>query len=482
MGRIVGQEGSLKVLSAEELDQIHTASLTILETTGVRFDDLATVNLLVRSGALQGPTKGTVTFPSHIVEEALQKVPDKFIYGARNPSYDLVMDGTRPYAHSLGGNSSIVDLDSGEVRPSTMRDVQETTRLIDGLENLHSVGDFVWAMDAPHEMVVLHTIHGIMMNTEKFVWGFALRKEEVDYLVRMWECIAGGTEELRKRPLFSIYVSPTSPLTYAKDVCQVIVRAAEFGVSIDFVPCPILGATAPITLAGGLVQQNVEWLAGLVLAQTVHPGLQVQYSARVLPMDMRSGRSLWGPVEVGLASVALVQIAHHYGVPADVYGISSDVSKCLDIQAGLESMMNGLLPALAGADGLSGAGGWEAASSYERLVIDNEIFGLIFRALEGIQIDNERLAVEIIQKVGPMGNFLSETHTLKYLKAGEVRQSELFDRSRRESARLGESQIRKIAKERAKAILKEHTVEPVDHDVAKDVEKILKEAQRVLTK
>src|SRR3990172_1631553 len=175
----------------------------------------------------------------------------------------------------------------------------------------------------------------------------------------MWACRAGGLEELRKRPLFTVYGSPSSPLTYDSRVSEVMLRAVESGIPVDIIPCPISGGTAPVTLAAGLAQQNAELLAGVMLLQTVTTHLPIQYSGRLSLLDLRSGKNVWGLPEMGLASAATVQIAHRYHMTADVYGVTMD-GNMWDVQAGLERMMCALLPALAGADNLSGMGGaWE---------------------------------------------------------------------------------------------------------------------------
>jgi len=241
-------------------------------------------------------------------------------------------------------------------------------------------------------------------------------------------------------------------------------------------------AVIPVTLAGSLVQQNAETLAGLVMMQLVNAGTPFMYCPRVFPIDMLSGMTSSG-VEVGLLSVGCVQLAKYYGFPSGVYGLDTS-SKTLDEQAAFEKGLNGILPALAGANMLSGAGCIEGAItvSYEQLVIDDEIFGMIFRAVKGIEVDEERLAIDVIAKVTrEASNFLQQMHTVKHFPE-EYYLPKLSDRtSRSRWQEMGSKNIVEVAREKARKILAEHQPPPLDKDAVKEIKKILKRATTTLT-
>lgn len=472
----------LKVLTDDQVDAIHEASLRILEKTGVRFDSEDARKRLVKAGASEHPTrKNVLTFDRGMVEDAIKKIPRYGRYYARNPKNDLVFDGEHMYAHSLGGNPNILDLETGEYRMATLADVEKTTRVMDALPNCHSISTLVVATDVPPELLVIKTQEAMMKNSDKSMSSYAVNVETVDILAKMWACVVGGMEELRKRPLLDVYGSPSSPLTYDAHAADVMLRGAEYGAPVDIVPCPICGGTAPLTLAGGLAQQNAEVLAGVMLVQTVSTKLPMQYSARLSMMDLRNGFNVWGNPEMALASSAAVQLAHRYGMIADVYGVTSDVHGW-GMQMGLERMITALVPALAGADHLSGMGGaWDNAASYESLVIDNEIYEDVFRVVRGVDVDEERLALDVIDKVGHMGNFLAQPHTMKYFRMGEVRHSNLYDKRTGEKVRKeGLRQLQLDAREAVKRILKEHQPNPLDRDVERELEKVVKEASKTL--
>jgi trimethylamine--corrinoid protein Co-methyltransferase len=472
----------LKVLEDEQVDAIHEASLTLLERTGARFDSPEALRRLEREGAQEHPTrKNVLTFPRSFVEEALRKIPQYGAYCARDPKNDVTFDGEHTFAHALGGNPAILDSETGTIRSSTLRDVEETTRLQDALKNCHTASPLVVATDVPGPLLVIKTLEAMIRNTTKCVPGYALRTSEVDVLLEMGAVVAGGAEELRRRPFFTLYGSPSSPLTYDSHVCDVMLRAAEHGIPVDVVPCPIAGGTAPLSLAGGLAQQNAELLAGVMLLQTVDPRLPTQYSGRLSFLDLRSGKNLWGLPELGLVSAATVQIAHRYHMTADVYGVTTDANGW-DMQIGLERMMAALPPALAGADNLSGIGGaWENAGSLEMAVIDDEVYEDVFRLVRGIDVDADRLALEVIDKVGPMGNFLAQRHTMKYLREGEMRNSPLWDKRTMDRAlHEGIRPIQDAARDRVRTILQEHTVTPLDGDIDRELTHVVTEGGKRL--
>ena len=472
----------LEVLSDEQVDEIHEASLKILEKTGVRYDSPNAYERILKNGAVKHPTrKNVLTFPRSMVEDSIKHIPHYGRYAARDPKNDLVFDGEHQFAHCLGGNPSIFDLETGVSRMATLKDVEDTTKIMDALPTCHSVSNFVVATDVHPKLLVVKTMEAMMKNSSKCISGYALKVEEVDTFLKMWSAVVGGPEEIRKRPVFTVYGSPSSPLTYDEHAADVMIRGAEYGVPVDIVPCPICGGTAPVTLAGGLAQQNAELLGGVMLVQSVDDKLPMQYSGRLSMLDLRSGNNVWGVPEMSLVSAATVQIAHRYNMIADVYGVTTDVNGW-DMQTGIERTMAALTPALAGADNLSGiGGGWDNAGSYEMLVIDNEIYENVFRIIRGIEVDDGHMALDVIDKVGPMGNYLAQMHTMDYFRKGEIRVSPLMDKRTSERVRKeGFRPLQVVAKDVVKKILKEHEVTPLERDTEQEVTRIVKEAEKEL--
>lgn len=473
----------LRVLTEDQIDSIHEATLKILERTGIRFDSEDARKRLLNAGAAPHPSRRCViTFPRTMVEESIKKVTQHNVLYARDRSWDIQYDGYHMYPYAGGGDPKILDLETGLQRPSTYADVEMAARLGDALENNHFAASLVMATDVPHELLVLKTMEATMKNSVKAATGYAPNKESVDYLVKMWACVSGGIEELRRRPLFSLSGSPSSPLTFAENNCDVLLRSVEHGIPFTVVPCPICGETGPMTLGGSLAQQNAEQLGGVMLMQTVTTELPMVYAGRVCVMDPRSGKDLWGLPESALVSAALVQIAKRYRMVSDTSGMATDITRW-DMQIGFEHMMTALLPSLAGADSIAGLGsGWEGASSLEMMVVNNEVFNDISKIIRGIQFGELDLEAELIDKVGHMGSFLAERHTIDTIRKEGVRISSLWDRRNSErAAKEGCVALQGRARDRVKELLTEHVPMPLDRDVERDVELVIKEASSNLT-
>jgi trimethylamine--corrinoid protein Co-methyltransferase len=472
----------LEFLSRNQVKKIHSASLKVLEEVGVAVYEDSFLKFLADSGVNVDFDKKTVRISPSLVMESIKKAPKQVTLYARDPKYDVELEDGKIYAHALGGAATVVDLDSGEVRPSTRKDVADLTRMVDALPNIHTCTMIALPCDVPEQVRDVYCTAEQFQNTAKNMDATPLSDKGFPYMVELAETVVGGEEELRKRPIITCSFSPTSPLKFSDDVVKIMVQGAKLGLPMAVLPCPMAGATSPVTLAGSLVQQNAETLAGLVMIQLVNAGTPFMYCPRVFPIDMLSGMTSSG-VEVGLLSAGCVQLAKYYGLPSDVNGLDTS-SKTLDEQVAFEKGLNGILPALAGANMLSGAGCIEGAItvSYEQLVIDDEIFGMIFRAVRGIEVDEERLAIDVIAKVAhDASNFLQEMHTLKHFRQ-EYYPPKLSDRTSRSRWQgMGSKNIVKVAQEKARKILAEHQPASLDKDVVKGIKKILKRATNTLT-
>jgi len=472
----------LEFLSNDQIKKIHSASLKILEDVGVAVYEDSFLKFLADLGVNVDFNKKNVRFSPSLVMECIKKTPKRVMLYARDPKHDVELDDGKIYAHAVGGAATVVDLDSGEVRPSTRKDVADLTRIIDALPNLHLCTMVVLPCDVPEQVRDVHCMAEQFQNTGKNVDATPLSDKGFPYMVELAQTVVDGEEELRKRPIITCSFSPTSPLKFSGDVVRIMVQGAKLGLPLAVLPCPMTGATSPVTLAGSLVQQNVETLAGLVMIQLVNAGTPFLYCPRVFPIDMQSGMASSG-VELGLLSVGCVQLARYYDFPSGVYGLDTS-SKTLDEQVAFEKALNGILPALAGANMLSGAGSIEGGItvSYEQLVIDDEIFGMIFRAVRGIEVDEERLAIDVIAKVArETSNFLQQMHTLKHFRQ-EYYLPKLSDRTARARwQEMGSKNIVEVAREKVRKILAEHRPPPLDKDVVKKIEKIVKRATKTLT-
>lgn len=470
----------LKFLSRDQIEKIHQATLEILEDVGVLIHDINFLKFMGEAGAIVDYDRKRAKMPSSLVEESVKKAPRHVTFYARDARNNVRFDEEKIFTHPVGGAANVFDLDSGAVRPGNRNDVENLTRLVDALPNIHTATMIVYPGDVPERLRDIHGVEAILRNTGKNFDATPYTDASFPYIIKMVEAVT-GEEELKKRPIITVSVSPTSPLQFSSDVTKIMTRATRHRLPIAVLPCPLAGATSPVTLAGTLVQQNVEMLAGITMVQLLNPGNPVQYSPRCIPLDMLTGQACAG-VESPLMSVGCVQLAKHYGLPSDVYGLDTD-SKTLDEQVSIERTMSGLLPALAGANALSGAGCVEGGItvSYEQLVIDDEIFGIIFRAVRGIDFDEEKLAVDVIKKVVlESSNFLQQKHTLQHFQS-EYFMPKLLNRAARARwERMGSKSIVDVAREKAKKILAEHQPPPLEEDAKKRIAEILKAATKAL--
>jgi len=471
----------LKFLSQNEIEKIHNASLQVLEEAGVSIQDPDFLRFLADAGATLDYEKKRARIPPALVNESMKKAPRQMTFFARDPKHDVKFEGGGIHAHPTGGAANVLDLDSGTARLATRKDVEDLTRVVDALSNIHTQVMIAYPSDVPERLRDVYAVDAVLRNTGKNFDATPYNDESFKFIIEMIKAVQ-GEDELARRPIITASASPTSPLQFSTEVTRITSRATKHNLPIAVLPCPLAGATSPVTLAGTLVQQNAEMLAGITMVQLLNPGNPVLYSPRCIPLDMLTGQACYG-IEATMMNVGCVQLAHYYGLPCDVYGLDTD-SKILDEQAGLERAMAGLLPALAGADSLSGAGCIEGGItvSYEQLVIDDEIFGMIFRAAKGIDVSEEKLAIDVITKVArEASNFLEQKHTLKHFQSEYFRPKLASKEARARWEKRGSKSMVEVAREKVRKILAEHKPLQLDEDVRKRVEEIVKTATKSLT-
>jgi trimethylamine--corrinoid protein Co-methyltransferase len=465
----------LKILSDEDIERIHQATLRILAETGVVLDHPSTQELLRSAGALE--ERGRVKLMPELVETCLAKCPPTFCLRGRDGSTKTMGDGALHF-HNLGGARDLFDPVSGSKRYATIKDLQDATRLLDALENCHTVTPFFTPCDVPGELMSLMMYRHALPHTTKPLQGPGVQyPAEVQYALRLAEVIGPPREVL------SLAVSPVSPLTIPAHEAEAILEIARAGIAFGPLPCPTAGATAPLSMAGALAQQNAEVLASLVLAQVAHPGLPMIYCGRLAMMEPRTGISVWGGIELALVSAATVQLGHFYHLPVNVYGFSTN-SHVLDIQDGFERGINAAIPAMAGADELSGIGEMEAgvSGSFAQMVADDEFAGGVLRLQRGFEVNEHALAVEVIARVmNGTRNFLGQKHTMQFLKSGEVRMTRLAERGSWETWESGGRQgLADRAQAEAERLLREHQVEPLGDSQIKELDAIMASAEKDL--
>jgi trimethylamine--corrinoid protein Co-methyltransferase len=410
------------IMNQDNIEQIHKTSVQILTETGIVLGHQEAKTLLLDYNARL--ENGRVLFPEAIIEESLSHIPENVILTGRDPQQSIELSGSQCFPHNVGGVPNLYDPSTGTRKPAVRSDNIQATRLLDALPNIASITPLFTPQDVPGPEMTLWMAYDTLLNTTKpFRSPGVQTREEVRSIVEMFRIVV-------PQGRFTIGVSPVSPLTFPKGIVDALFEVARQDQILGPLPCPILGATAPMSIAGGLALQNAEVLAAIVLAYLINPGLPIIYKGRLSIMDPFTGLSVWGNPEIGLISSATVQLAHYYGIPVDVYGLSTN-AHTLDIQNGYERSLNALLPAVAGADEISGCGEMEAglSSSLAQIVIDDEILASIVRVCSGFEVNPDSLGAKVITNaMNGSRNFLAERHTLNYLRSGEVLQTSLVTR------------------------------------------------------
>lgn len=461
----------LTILTDEEVEGVHQATLHILSEVGIVLTQPEAREVLAGAGATVRDDR--VLLPPDLVEQALAQCPHQVTVRGRDGEPVVLGDGTLHW-HNLGGAPDVYDPRTGQRRSAAVQDAHASARLLDALDSVTTVTPFFTPQDVPGPLMSLTMYRQTLPHTTKPVQGPGVQTAaEVDYAVRMAAVIGPPPEVL------TLGISPVSPLIFPDDVAGAMITVARTGVPLTPLPCPIAGATAPMSLAGSLAQQNAEVLASVVLAQSVQPGLPIVYCGRLAMMEPRTGLSVWGGVELGLASAATVQIGHRYSLPVNVYGFSTN-AHVLDLQNGYERALNAAIPALAGADELSGIGEMEAGvmGSYAQMVCDDEIAASVGRLRRGFAADEEALAVKVIAAVmDGSRNFLEQRHTVRYLRSGEILYTRLAERrSWGEWDRTGRDGMAERAQAEAERLLAEHEVPPLTGEQERELDAIMQEA------
>ncbi|MFC1893452.1 trimethylamine methyltransferase family protein, partial [Chloroflexota bacterium] len=388
------------------------------------------------------------------------------------------LGGNRVYAGTGGTALYIYEPDTRKKRPATLEDLKRIAKLVDHLDNIHLFMLPTYPNELPVEQVDINRFFTGLDNTTKHIMGGVYTLDGVLQVIRMAEIVAGSAEALRQRSLISMITCSISPLKIDGNYGDLVIAIAKSGIPLVCPAEPLCGATSPITLAGNLAIQTTDSLIGVMLTQIVNPGTPVIFGSVATNTDLRNLNYLAGSVEMGLLNAAGAQMAQFYQLPFYATGGMTD-SKVLDAQSGYESAITSLLCALAGANYIHDAAGlmeFAMTMCYEKLVIDNEILGMVLRAVEGIRVDEDTLAFDLIKEVGPGGNFVSAKHTRHFMRS-EHYQPSLSDRSSREE---WEAKGGKSAWERAAVKVKEILDTP-NYSLPADVRKqVLSEIEGIV--
>jgi len=465
----------LQVLDDREIERIERTALQLLANVGVSVAHRRALELLHGAGCRVD--RGRVQIPPDALQSGLGRLSRRIAFRSADGATELALGDGALRVHNMGGPAYVLDLETGARRPALLKDAVDFARLLDGLAHVDVAIPIVDPQDVPPPVMRLESWAATLRHCRKPLGGFTAENPgEVRYAAAMAEACLGTARP--DSPVLSVAVSPTSPLRFTDAAAGAIVAAAEVGAQLVPLSAPTLGAASPLSLAAGLALQHAEVLASLLLFALARPGLPAMYASRISSLDMRSATSTWGGSTVGLAGAAATQLAHHLGLACDVYGLSSG-SPHVDAQMAYEKCANAMLPALAGADVLSGIAFLDngVVAGYDVAVFDDELVGLLKHTAQGCLADDESLAYDLMSDVILAdGNFLAEPHTVAQIRQGRTWLPGLSRRSS-EGSDVG---LAGRARARARQILSTHEVEPLPEDAEQQLSAILAQAYREL--
>ncbi len=461
-------------LTEAEINQIHEASLEILWERGMRITHKGALEMLTGAGAQYNEKTGMVKFPPDLVEKCLATVPEQFTIGSRNGEQDFSLGKNEiPFVRNSSGAEGYLDLKTREYRLGTKKDLIEWTRLVEGLEYVHICGGH-YPCDAPMHTRDVLAAKIIFENTAKPLFVNPYDIETFKAMVDMALVIQGSKEALIKSPLFTILTSATAPANILDYAIDIIHYAGEYGVPVEINSAPLMGGTAPVTVAGVVLQNNLEIMSLAVISQLAHPGAPLMHRGITMYMDMASGAGLIATTECALAQVAASQVVRaKYNYPVVSYGPISD-AKQPDSQCQIERTTQTVLAGITGSQLLLAAGFIEALYSIDpvQLIIDNEIIGSLYRILRGVNVDEATLAKEVIKKTLPNGNYLDQQHTFDHFRS-EHSVPRCFNRKARPAWESeGSKDMNQLAMERGQTLLKDYSRDPLAEPVLKELDAI----------
>jgi trimethylamine--corrinoid protein Co-methyltransferase len=463
----------LDILTPLEIKKIQDATLWIIEKVGVRFPSKKALEIWAANGAEVAQEKMVVRARGELIEKALKSCPPVYSLAARDPQQDLPLDGNHVFVGTDGCGVEVIDIKTGERRVSCLQDVRDIARIADATEQVGFHWVPVSAQDMPPGTRGLHEIKAIWENSTKHVQTESVyNQSEARAAIEMAALIAGGKEELRRRPVLSLMQCSASPLGHDGGSIDAALVAAEHGLPTGFMTMAANLTTGPATLAGNLAVGNAEVISGTALLQLAFPGAPVFYAAAQTASDLRTGGYTGGGPEDFLYGAATNVLSDFYHIPLSM-GSFATGAKEPNWQAGIENSLSTFMASIVMSDMLLGVGFLHGSRiwSFAQMLMDCEIFSIIRKTMQGIVVDDETLALDTIAAVGPGGNFLSQKHTLKHMR--DIFLPQFMDRRPFNEWETKRDDARDWALAKARDTLETHKPDPLDEKISAEMAKII---------
>ncbi len=458
-------------LTTGQMEQLHLATLDILENVGVKVFEPEALELLESAGAL---VRGELAkIPTCLVQQALETAPGKIAISDRSGSLAMTLEKGRIYYGTGSDTPYVIDLETGKRRRAVKQDTINSARVTDALEHIDFVMSMAQASDVAETRTDRHHFEAMVLNTTKPIVFDAHDRKGLQCILEMAAITAGGKNELVEKPFVIHYSEPTSPLMHSKNALEKLITAAEERIPVIYVPAVMCGATGPVTTAGSLVVANAEILSGLVIHQLKAGGAPYIYGGGTPPLNMITTVCSYGDPQRDLGCASLVQMAHYYNLPSFTTAGCSD-AQVFDQQAGMEAGFNLLISGLSGGNmihdlGYIGAG---MTTSLEHLILCNEGAGAVKYLVRGVELNPTTLALDVIEKVGPGGHYLNEQHTMDNFRS-QMHFTQHFNRNSFANWRAaGSKSFGDSANDYIKELLQWHEVPDLDPAVENAIKEL----------
>ena len=465
----------MKFLTKDEMELVDQQSIECLGTIGVKVKSPSVLKMLGDAGADVDPKMQIAKIPESMVREAIRSAPKETTLCGRDPKHDMRLPvSSWPYMGTNGLGTFIPDIDTGRKRDSTTKDVADCVKLADALDGVSFVQTSLTATDAPQLTHGLHELWTAFQNTTKHVHGVEIfDAEDTKKQIELGALVAGGADAMRKKPSFSVIHCSIAPLMFERDAVEAMVEFAKAGAGITTMSMSLSGGTAPVTMAGTIVNANSENLASLVICQTASRGARSIYCSSSAPIDMTTGMINYMSPNHPLIQAGLAQMAKRYGLLCMVgdYGLNDSDEPGLP-HTFSESMVIAV-STMGGTDMCCGIGSLDHAKgmSLEQIVIDTYVWENIRKFMTPFEISKGTAALDVIRQVGHGNTFLQNIHTAKNFRKEIITRDQAKGRF---EATLSRSMVAE-AREIAKRLLKEHHVEALDKTVVKEGDAIIRD-------
>ena len=462
--------GIYQPLTDEEIETIHHKALDILEQVGIGYEnDFEALEMLAEAGCTIDPKAGRIFIPSGLVNKMVDQAPGEFTLFSRDEKNNLALGKDRVYAGTGGTTTKILDLTTGNIREPLLIDQYRIAKLVDTLDNIHFYQSAVVPLDLPTDRYDSNILFAAMMGTTKHIMFGCNFRSGLKEAFEIASMVVGDDETLRAKPIFSISACAIiSPLKFCSQSTANLQLAAQLGVPTTVTSAPMSGSTAPMTMAGTILQAHAEELAGITVHQLTRPGAPVLYGALPARADMKTMGYRGGAIECGMMQAAQHQLSQRINIPNYASSGLSD-SKIPDAQAGWEKAFTTLLAVMGGNNYIHHAAGMLEsmnAVSFEQYIIDDEIIGASCNLLKGICVDEEHLAFDTIKQAGPGGHYLMSPHTLKHMRSEYFEGNGISHTGNRSSwEKKGGQDTWKRANEMAKSVIYKDTIPKINKEI-----------------